>query len=169
MTRIATALTVRTALAVGVSAGLVLAGCGRTGGPQPLPSSTRATAASASVAASVFPVPTRARPSLYSTGSGFPAEYAVPCQGRPGLDQVLALLRTGKVLTAQATATATSGPMCSGDWQYTALDVTGLGPLQVVTRTAGSGLLLVTAGTDVCTTAVTTQAPAGLRAIAHCW
>ena len=65
-------------------------------------------------------------------------------------------------------ATTTIGPLCSGDWQYTALDVPGTGLLQVLTRGPSGALRLVTAGTDVCTATVRAQAPPGIRTVARC-
>ncbi len=146
-----------------------VAGCGRSGGTQALPPSA-VPAAPADSPSAVPSSPDPASPSLpaVSSAAGFPTAYAVPCAGQPSPDQVLALLRTSKALPANATATVTSGPLCSGTWQFTALDVTGLGPLQAITRGTAPALELITAGTDICTTAVKTQAPAGILAITRC-
>jgi hypothetical protein len=156
---------VAAALVVSVITAGVLAGCGSSGGPQAVPSRAPATRRPTSrpvATATVSP------PTVRPSASGFPVDYVVPCAGQPTADQVVALLRAGKVLPVGATVTTINGPLCSGSWQYTALDVAGLGPLQAVTEGAGSALRLVTAGTDVCTPAVTGQAPAGVRAVARC-
>lgn len=146
--------------------GLTIAGgaaaCGQSGGPQRVPS--RAAVA----VASPTPSPTPSTPPASPSPSGFPTDYAVPCAGQPAADTVVALLKAKKVVPAAATALVTMGPVCSGDWQYTEFEVTGLGPLLVVTRGAPAALELVTAGTDVCTSAVQTQAPPGIRALVRC-
>jgi hypothetical protein len=163
MHRVATALVVGLIVVAGG-----LAGCGRNGQPQTVPTTVHA-AAPSSPAVTAPSRPATPSPTVIASASGFPVDYAVPCQGRPTVDAVLAALHAGKVLPSQAAATATTGPLCSGDWQYTVLEVADEGTLLVVTRLSGTSLTLVTAGTDVCTTAVTGQAPAGLRAIAHCF
>ena len=159
MLRVVTVLVAAT-LAVGV-----LAGCGSSGGPQRVPSA--APVAHPTVTSTTPTAPPSALPSVVAS-TGFPAEYAVPCAGRPGADQVIAVLWSAKVLPSRAPATTTIGPLCSGDWQYTALDVPGTGLLQVLTRGASGALRLVTAGTDVCTATVRAQAPPGIKTVARC-
>jgi hypothetical protein len=44
----------------------------------------------------------------------------------------------------------------------------GREPLQVVTQGAPNALQLVTAGTEVCSVPVRTQAPSGILMVAHC-
>jgi hypothetical protein len=144
----------------------VLAGCGSSGGPQQLPSA--AAPVSRPSATSAAPSPALSIPPSVVASTGFPAEYAVPCAGRPGADQVITVLWSAKVLPSRAPATTTIGPLCSADWQYTALDVPGTGLLQVLTRGPSGALRLVTAGTDVCTATVKAQAPAGIRTVARC-
>jgi hypothetical protein len=150
-------------LFTGVLVGAALVGCGSSGHPQPVPT-----------VGSVAPPTTQGRASsapvavVGPSTSGFPTAYAVTCAGKPDATQIVALLRANKVLTAAATATPTLGPLCSGDWQYTAFDVMGLGPLEVVTKGDPAALQLVTAGTDICTSTVADQAPPGIRAITRC-
>jgi hypothetical protein len=93
----------------------------------------------------------------------------VSCAGRPGADQVIALLRrTPNVLPAGATVSVRTGPLCSGTWQYTVIAVPDREPLQVLTRGAPTALTFVTAGTDVCTVTVRATAPPGILTVAHC-
>jgi hypothetical protein len=60
------------------------------------------------------------------------------------------------------------GPLCSGTWQYTVVAVPDHEPLGVVTKGPVNALVLVTAGTDVCSDAVRTAAPPGITTAAHC-
>src|SRR5690242_1357730 len=65
--------------------------------------------------------------------AGFPDSTAVACAGKPSAAQVIAALRRDRdVLPAGVTPTATTGPLCSGTWQYTVLEMSGHEPLQVV-------------------------------------
>jgi hypothetical protein len=92
---------------------------------------------------------------------------AVPCQGRPSGAQVIALLhRSPGMLAADARVTVSAGPLCAGDWQYTVIQVPKLDPLQVVSKGPASALTLVTAGTDVCSIPVRTEAPPGIQTVA---
>jgi hypothetical protein len=84
------------------------------------------------------------------------------------VDRIVALVRTQGILARSATATARLGPLCAGTWQYTILVVPQREPLQVVSQGTGTSLMLVTAGTDVCTDRIRTQAPAGIILAAHC-
>jgi hypothetical protein len=81
---------------------------------------------------------------------------------------VVTLLRDRHVVGGTGTVTAELGPLCAGTWQYTVLGVPGRESLQVVTKGPPNGLVLVTAGTDVCTNEVRAQAPDGIVAAAHC-
>jgi hypothetical protein len=150
-------------LFTGVLVGVALVGCGRSGGPQAVPTTPPAALPPSPVRASSAPVA-----AVAPSTAGFPTAYAVDCAGRPTAEQVVALLRGSKVLSATAAVTPSTQPLCSGTWQYTAFNVTGLGPLEVVTRGEPAALQLVTAGTDVCTATVASQAPPGIRAIARC-
>jgi hypothetical protein len=91
----------------------------------------------------------------------------VTCAGSPTAGQILALLQARGVITA-GQGSVTTGPLCSGGWQYAVVTSSGREPLQVVTSLDSGTLALITAGTDVCTPAVITQAPHGNRLIAHC-
>jgi hypothetical protein len=106
-------------------------------------------------------------PSLPSA-TGFSDAYAIACAGRPGPDRVIALLAAKGVLSGAAGVTVRLGPLCAGTWQYTVLAVPGREPLQVVTEGPPTALRLVTAGTDVCSAPVRTEAPAGIVSLAHC-
>ncbi len=94
--------------------------------------------------------------------------YALPCGRYLDAAAVTAVLGTQHLLPSPATVLVTAGPLCSGGWQFTAFTVTGVGPLQVVTRGVPGALVLVTAGTDVCTATVKAQAPAGILTVARC-
>jgi hypothetical protein len=108
------------------------------------------------------PLPTPSR------SSGFSELYAVNCDGKPGVDRVVAVLKAKGLIGSSATVTAKEGPLCAGTWQYTVLSVAGREPLQVVTHGAPGALKLVTAGTEVCSVEVRTQAPLGILTVAHC-
>jgi hypothetical protein len=99
----------------------------------------------------------------------FPEGYAVNCAGQPSVHQVVALLKDRGLLRPTDVVTPRTGPLCAGTWQYTVLSVTGREPLQVVTKGPASALALVTAGTDVCSVPVRTEAPAGIVSAAHCY
>ena len=112
------------------------------------------------------PTPTR-RPT--SSPNGFSESYVVPCQGRPSAAQVIsAVRRHGSLLDAQSSPRATTGPLCSGTWQYTVLAVRDHEPLQVITKGSPSSLRFVTAGTNVCTVEVRAGAPVALLTAANC-
>jgi hypothetical protein len=122
------------------------------------------------------PEPTVAQPTTPPTTAtvspsptGFSESYVVPCDGRPSAAQVISLVRRhGSFITSGASVTATTGPLCSGTWQYTVLAVPNHEPLQVVTKGAPSALTFVTAGTNVCTVDVRAGAPVAMLATANC-
>jgi hypothetical protein len=121
---------------------------------------------------SPVPVPT-VQPTPPVVSPSGPAPFgeavAVPCAGRPSADQVVALLRrTPKLLPRGATVTVRTGPVCAGSWQYTIVSVPDREALEVVTKGPPGSLVLVTAGTDVCSIEVRTAAPIGIRTAAHC-
>ncbi|GAB2939508.1 hypothetical protein GCM10027280_29820 [Micromonospora polyrhachis] len=97
----------------------------------------------------------------------FPESTTTDCQGSPSRTQLTALLRrqTG-LLPAGAQITVTTGPLCSGEWQYSVVQIPDREPLQVVTKGESNALTLVTAGTDVCNIPVRIGAPTGIRFIA---
>jgi hypothetical protein len=103
-----------------------------------------------------------------SSTPSFAAATAVDCAGHPTAAQVLATLRSRGVLSTNINATARIGPLCADTWQYTVLVITGREPLQVITQGAPGSLILITAGTDVCSTQVQTQAPIGIVTAAQC-
>ena len=150
---------------------LFAAGCGTppelrppdgTAAPSP-PVTAPATTPPASPTPPATP-PTSSPPSP----TGFAEAVAVPCAGRPGATQVVAVLRRAGLLSSSTNASVTTGPLCAGTWQWSVIEVAGREPLQVVTRGAPGALRLVTAGTDVCSIPVRTGAPAGIRTAAAC-
>ncbi len=168
-----------TAAVVGCAAVAVLAGCALVGNPigapaerSPAPGASDSPAAAngAPNAAPSVPLPSWSFASIppSSAGPRFPEGYAVSCAGQPSAEQVVAVLKTRGLLRSADLATPRSGPLCAGAWQYTVLAVTGREPLQVVTKGPPGALVLVTAGTDVCSVPVRTEAPAGIVAVAHC-
>ncbi|MEH1126217.1 hypothetical protein [Micromonospora sp. CPCC 206061] len=118
--------------------------------PTPTPSSSQA-----------VPTPSPSR-------SGFSEETAVSCGGRPTGAQVIAAVRRSSGLLPSGTnATVRTGdPLCAGAWQYAVVLVPNSDPLIVVTRGKPGSLTVVTAGTDVCSIPVRTEAPAGIRTLA---
>ena len=147
------------------AAALLAAGCGEPpdlreqGVPVPSPSGvTRSTRPP-------LPVPT-ATPSTTPT---FSESYYVACLGNPSGDQVVATLRAKtKLLPKTGAIAVNTGPLCSGMWQYTIVQAPGKDSLVVVSKGPATALQIVTAGSDVCTITVRTQAPAGLLAAARC-
>ena len=75
-------------LFMGVLVGTALAGCGSSGAPQRVPTTSLSPPPSRSPAASSAPVAV-----VGPSASGFPTAYAVECQGKPSAAQVLAVLR----------------------------------------------------------------------------
>jgi hypothetical protein len=109
-------------------------------------------------------------PSLPDLGpsSGFAEDTAVSCAGRPTADQVTAKVRAAGLVASGARVTVSLGPVCAGSWQYTILGVSGREPLQVVTEGQPAALTVVTAGTDVCSTKVLSEAPVGIINVTQC-
>jgi hypothetical protein len=127
--------------------------------PQPSPSGFGFPQPSASASGSPVPSP----------AASFPELYYVPCLGKPSGEQIIATVRSKtRLLPRTGTISVTTGPLCSGTWQYTILLAPNKDPLLVVTKGAPTALSIVTAGSDVCTIGVRTQAPAGLLAAARC-
>ena|SRR5438045_732736 len=156
-----------------VLATLAVAGCARH--PRPVsapPSPTPAPSPSDTFSLPPVPPPESDTPTRTASpsASGFGDLVAVPCAGRPGADQVLAVLRQHpEFVPAGSNPTVYTGPLCAGTWQYSVVTQQGREPLQVVTRAGPGGTLaLVTAGTDVCSVEVRTGAPQGILAAAHC-
>jgi hypothetical protein len=80
----------------------------------------------------------------------------------------MAKVRSAGLVGSGVKMTVRLGPVCAGSWQYTIFAVAGREPLQVVTQGEPAALTLVTAGTEVCSTQVLAQAPAGIIAVAQC-
>jgi hypothetical protein len=154
---------------VGLLLGLaVVASCQSPGGGERVrPGSLPPASTQSPVPTSGPPSPTRGpRPTSAPT---FSEASTVDCAGYPSADQVIAVLRrTTDVLPTGVTPTVLTAPQCSGTWQYTIVSVPDREPLQVVTRGTPTTLQLVTAGTDICSIAVRTQAPYGIRTLARC-
>jgi hypothetical protein len=153
----------RTGAALMLSA-LLLAGCGpppqvepTPEGPLPGPGTPRAPTTPAS--GGPGPVPPAPTPGQ---------DEAVDCDGSPGEDEVLAVLREADLLDADVEASLLQGPLCAGEWQYAVVSVPDRDPLQVITSGPPDELALVTAGTEVCTVEVRVHAPRGIRAAASC-
>jgi hypothetical protein len=149
----------------------VATGCAPRMSPLPEPSAASNPPPSTLAAPPQPPPPPLTLPTVPApSGStaAFAENAAVACAGRPGADRVVALLRGRQIIGGTATVTAELGPLCAGTWQYTVLGVPGREALQVVTKGPPTGLVLVTAGTDVCTNEVRVQAPPGIVTAAHC-
>jgi len=162
-------------LAVVALAGLVLsAGCESPGGPdavrpQPLPLASPQGTRPPTLGPPTLGPPTPTLRPPTTTGPVFSEAFAVGCNGYPTADQVVGVLRrTSGLLPARASVTVLAQPQCSGQWQFTVVSVPDREPLQVVTKGAPAALQLVTAGTDVCSIPVRTQAPQGIRSLARC-
>jgi hypothetical protein len=125
-------------------------------------------APAAAPSSDALPPPPPPPPDSVSASPTFAEASAVSCAGQPSADQVTARVRAAGLIDGGAKATVTLGPMCAGSWQYTVLNVAGREPLQVVTDGQPAALTLVTAGTDVCSTEVLTQAPPGIIDATHC-
>jgi hypothetical protein len=152
-------------------------GCGvqRVGGTLPSTSMPAVRPITVPPSTVTAPAPNRSRPTARpTTASSSPApvpfatDVAVDCAGRPGVDRIVALLHTRGLVDAGTAITVRLGPVCAGSWQYTVLSITGREPLQVVTEGPPAGLVLISAGTDVCSGAVAAQAPRGIVTAARC-
>jgi hypothetical protein len=116
-----------------------------------------------------LPLPSSSVTGAPSPSATFSESYYVACLGTPSGDQVIATIRQKtRLLPQTGTIAVPTGPLCSGTWQYTILQAPGKDPLVVITKGAPTALTIVTAGSDVCTITVQTQAPAGLLAAARC-
>jgi hypothetical protein len=143
--------------------------CGAPPNLAPSPAPALPGTASASPSASPSPSPLVPTVPTVPSPTGFPETYAVSCAGEPSGQQVIRLLRRqAGLLPDGVRATVDSGPLCSGTWQYTVVVVTGREPLAVVTEGEPDDLRLVTAGTNVCSIPVRTEAPVGIRTAAAC-
>ncbi|MGW0435298.1 hypothetical protein ACWDV4_22505 [Micromonospora sp. NPDC003197] len=147
---------------------MLLTACGVPPELEP-PRSTLPTLVSPTVSGPATPTPPPSvAPTVTSSPTArFPESTATDCQGSPSRAQLTALLRReAGLLPAGTQVTVTTGPLCSGDWQYSVVQVPNREPLQVVTKGAPNALTLVAAGTDVCSIPVRVGAPTGIRFIA---
>jgi hypothetical protein len=91
---------------------------------------------------------------------------AARCRSGPSAAQVLAVLEGFPGIPEQELAVA-AGPFCSGSWQFAEVQIADnpnkAERLFVVTTGTPTALKVFEAGTDVCSTEVQTQAPAGIR------
>jgi hypothetical protein len=115
------------------------------------------------------PAPT-ATTTAATTNSPTPTPaHAAKCTGQPTAAQILALIK-GKPGIPNATLKVTDGPYCASTWSFAAVVVAGKSgdqdPLLVVGLGTGTGLALVTAGSDVCNDPVQQQAPPSIRVLA---
>ncbi|MFC6019019.1 hypothetical protein ACFP2T_22765 [Plantactinospora solaniradicis] len=150
-----------------IAGGLAVVGCIATaacGVPPELEQSQPSTrpTPSPTVTATPTPVPTPTPP----TASPTSASGLVPCAGNPSQAQVTALLRRSANLPRSARVSYQVGPLCAANWQFSVVTVAGREPLQAVTTGPGNALRLVTAGTEVCTVRVRTEAPTAIRTAA---
>jgi hypothetical protein len=160
-----------------------LAGCSGSP-PEPLP--TSAPQLPSSVEASSVAPPLDALPTLpttvppVATVPTYPALTTPPttapttppapaplCTSGPSKSQVLAVVK-GRPGIPDDQLEVSSGPDCSGSWQYAELRIKGKGddeedPLLVITKGKPASLTLVEAGADVCSDQVQADAPAGIR------
>jgi hypothetical protein len=155
-----------------VVAACAVAGCGggHSAADRPNPPAASVTSPPGSLPVSSAPAAQPSPPSIppVPTATGFPDLTAVSCAGNPSFARIVALLHAQHILGQRDVATVRVGPLCAGTWQYTVLMVAGKGPLEVVSRGPASALELVTAGTDVCSSAVRTDAPVGILVVAGC-
>jgi hypothetical protein len=149
---------------------LLLSGCGTP--PELREHHAAESPATPTVAATQTAAPTGSQPVTPLPGPTTPVfggAPAVRCAGTGGPSgaQVIALLhRSPALLSASAHATVATGPLCADDWQYTIVQVPDREPLQVVSRGRPGSLKLVTAGTDVCSIPVRTEAPPSIQTFA---
>jgi hypothetical protein len=174
----------------------LLAACGEPPRPLPTsppftaPSASAPTAPAATLPTDSFPlpaptftgypttIPTYAYPTATiptttppTTKSPTPTPtHAAKCATEPTGAQILALIK-GQPGIPSDPLRVSEGPYCSGTWTLTKVEVTGknaneVDPLMVVSTGKGTGLTMVTAGSDVCIDRVQNEAPAGIRVLA---
>ena len=114
---------------------------------------------------------TTAAPTTTSPTSPTPTpSHAPACLGEPTGAQILAQVKTRKGVPTKPLK-VDQGPFCAGDWSFTTVEITGedadqLEPLMVLATGKGATLVVIAAGSDVCSNRVQTQAPAGIRVLA---
>jgi hypothetical protein len=96
--------------------------------------------------------------------------HAPRCSGSPTRTQILTLIK-GRPGIPKKTLKVNDGPYCAGGWSFSTVEVSGeteddLEPLMVLTTGADATLAVFSAGSDVCTDRVQTDAPAGIRVLA---
>jgi hypothetical protein len=117
------------------------------------------------------PVPaTTAAPPTTTSPTPTPS-HAPACLGEPTGAQILALVKEQKKGVPTEPLKVDQGPLCSGDWSFTTVEIVGknedqLEPLMVLATGKGATLTFVAAGSDVCSNRVQTTAPAGIRVLA---
>jgi hypothetical protein len=93
---------------------------------------------------------------------------AKKCSGGPTDEQILATIQEHPGVPADVELKVSGGPYCAGGWQFATVTLSSdddkkYDPLLVVTRGKPAALILVEAGADVCSNAVQTDAPPGIR------
>lgn len=118
-----------------------------------------------------YPTPTVPPTTAPTTKSPTPTpSHAARCATEPTGAQILTLIKDKPGIPTDPLRVF-DGPFCSATWSFTRVEVTGQNPdetdpLLVVSTGTGSGLTLVTAGSDVCIDQVQSDAPAGIRVLA---
>ncbi len=173
MPPVATVIRAAAATCVAVTTCGALAGCGVPPELRPKPGSS-VPRPSPVASQPDPPLSPGALPPFGDDGNPSPARtfaegVAVPCNGHPSKDEVIALVRrSGGLLPRTGNVAVVKEPYCAGTWQYTVFAVPGKEPLQVVSRGTPDSLRLVTAGTDICSIEVRTSGPPGIRDAALC-
>jgi hypothetical protein len=98
-----------------------------------------------------------------------PSQSGVPVAGCPTGAQVLAVLAgAGAVDPAASGLSVERPPTCAGDWSAATVAVPDADPLEVILRSRGGRLYVVTAGSGLCGDPDVADAPATVRAAAGC-
>lgn len=116
------------------------------------------------------PPPVTSAPLPTPSPRGPSAKPAPRCPQAATATQVLdAVRRSPGLLPAGVRLQVRQGPYCASGWQYAVVQVVVQPepePLRVVTRSSGTALTVVTAGTDVCSEPVRAKAPPGIQTLA---
>jgi hypothetical protein len=98
-----------------------------------------------------------------------PSQSGVPVTGCPTGAQVLAALAgAGAVDAAAPGLSVERRPTCAGDWSAATVAVPDADPLEVILRSRGGRLYVVTAGSGLCGDPDVADAPATVRTAAGC-
>ncbi|XVU25416.1 hypothetical protein ACQPZJ_51005 [Actinoplanes sp. CA-054009] len=93
--------------------------------------------------------------------------HAPKCTTAPTGPEIVALAKKQQGM-ANKPLVVQEGPLCSGVWSFTALELSGAeeDPFMVVATGSGATLTLVAAGSEVCIDPVQNSAPPGIRVLA---